>query len=92
MEHRNTLHVGGAAPNERGTPAHRHLELEKTPLPLGPLYGPRYPFSAQAFAIKFDGKGMARNGGAETARGVGVQLMLVLGNSIDNIRQQCANR
>ena len=31
----------------------------------------------------------ARDSGAKTARGVGVQLMSVLGDSIDTIRQQC---
>jgi len=31
-----------------------------------------------------------RNSWAKTARGVGVQLMLVLGDLIDTIRQQCA--
>ena len=32
----------------------------------------------------------ARNSEAKTVRGVGIQLMSVLGDSIDTIRQQCA--
>ena len=45
---------------------------------------------AQALACKFSGQGIAGPKLQKTARGVGVQLMSVLGDSIDTIRQQCA--
>ena len=52
--------------------------------------GGSYPLCDQAPAPLLGGRGIEGQELPKTARGVGVQLMSVLGDSKDTIRQQCA--